>query len=147
TKLTSAALAYGVAGLLLIGVFIWWEGRAEEPIIPLGLFRNRIFTVANILSFITGGVMFGALIFLPQYLQIVRHVSPTQSGFRLLPMLAGMLILSISTGRLLSRTGRYKKFVNLGTGVLAVATGMLGTITINTNAWAFSGMIFLIGAG
>ena len=87
-----------------------------EPIIPLRLFRNRVFTVANVLAFITGAVMFGAMIFLPQYFQTVRGISPTLSGLRLLPMLAGMLLTSISSGRLISRFGRYKMFVVAGTG-------------------------------
>ena len=68
---------------------MWWERQGPEPIIPLRLFRNRVFTVANALAFITGTVMFGAIIFLPQYFQRVRGISPTLSGLRLLPMLAG----------------------------------------------------------
>ena len=93
-KISGTAWAFGIPGLLLIVAFVWWEGRAAEPIIPLKLFRNRVFSVSNLLGFITGAVMFGALIFLPQYFQRVRGISPTQSGLRLLPMLAGMLLMS-----------------------------------------------------
>ncbi len=146
-QITTTAAAYGIAGLVLIAVFIYWETRVPEPIIPLFLFRNRVFTVANLLGFITGGVMFGALIFLPLYFQTVRGLSPTASGLRLLPMLAGMLLMSITTGRLVSRFGRYKMFVVAGTAVLATALGLMSMITLTTGAWVIAGMLFLVGVG
>jgi EmrB/QacA subfamily drug resistance transporter len=146
-KLTPTAYAYAIAGLMLIVGFVWWEKRAPEPIIPLFLFNNRVFVVTNILGFITGTVMFGALIFLPLYFQTVRHLTPTQSGFRLLPMLAGMLLSSISSGRIISRIGRYKGFVIAGTTLLAVALALMTHISISTGVWTISGMLFLIGAG
>ena len=84
-------------GLLLVGVFIWWESRAVEPILPLSLFRNRSFTIANVLSFITGaGHVRGDHLPAP-VLPAVRGVSPTLSGLRLLPILAGLLIMSIGS--------------------------------------------------
>jgi EmrB/QacA subfamily drug resistance transporter len=146
-KITATAWAFGVPGLILIGVFVWWEARAAEPIIPLKLFSNRVFSVANVLGFITGMVMFGALIFLPQYLQRVRGISPTQSGLRLLPMLAGMLLMSISSGRLISKLGRYKAFVVAGTAILATGVAWMTTINISTSAWLLAGMLFVVGAG
>jgi MFS family permease len=106
-----------------------------------------VFTVANALGFITGMVMFGALIFLPQYFQRVRGVSPTQAGLRLLPLLAGMLLLSISSGRLISKWGRYKVFVVSGTAVLAAGLAWMTTITITTNSWVLAAMLFVIGSG
>jgi len=146
-RITTAAYAYAIPGLILIVAFVWWERRAPEPIIPLKLFGNRVFTVANILAFITGTVMFGALIFLPLYFQTVRHVSPTSSGLRLLPMLAGMLLCSISSGRLVSKLGRYKVFINVGTAILAVAIATMTAITVGTTTLAISGMLFLVGMG
>jgi EmrB/QacA subfamily drug resistance transporter len=146
-KITTQSWIYGIAGLFLIVVFIWWEGRAPEPIIPLQLFKNRVFTVANALGFITGAVMFGAIIFLPQYFQRVRGISPTQSGLRLLPLLAGMLLLSITCGRLISKFGRYKIFVIVGTFVLAAALAWMTTIGIATSEWVLAAMLFLVGAG
>jgi EmrB/QacA subfamily drug resistance transporter len=146
-KLTPAAYAYALAGLVLVVFFIWWEKRAPEPIIPLFLFNNRVFVVTNILGFITGTVMFGALIFLPLYFQTVRHLTPTQSGFRLLPMLAGMLLASISSGRIISRIGRYKGFVVAGTTILAVALALMTRISISSSVWTISGMLFLVGLG
>jgi EmrB/QacA subfamily drug resistance transporter len=146
-KLTPTAYAYAISGLILIVAFVWWEKRAPEPIIPLFLFNNRVFVVTNILGFITGTVMFGALIFLPLYFQTVRHLTPTQSGFRLLPMLAGMLLASISSGRIISRIGRYKAFVVAGTTILAVALGLLSTISTSSGVWTISGILFLVGMG
>jgi EmrB/QacA subfamily drug resistance transporter len=146
-KLTPAAYAYAIAGLILIVVFVWWERRAPEPIIPLFLFNNRVFVVTNILGFITGTVMFGALIFLPLYFQTVRHLTPTQSGLRLLPMLAGMLLSSISSGRIISRIGRYKAFVVAGTTLLAVALALMTHISTESSVWTVSGMLFLVGLG
>jgi EmrB/QacA subfamily drug resistance transporter len=146
-KLTASSITFGMVGLLLIVAFWWWESRAAEPIIPLQLFRNRVFTVANVLGFITGSVMFGSLIFLPLYFQTVRGVSPTMSGMRLLPMMVGMLSTSVLSGRLISRFGRYKWFVVAGTAILAVSIAMMTTITVSTSAWELVGMLLLIGVG
>jgi EmrB/QacA subfamily drug resistance transporter len=146
-RITAVTWAYGIPGLLMIGAFVWWESRASEPIIPLGLFRLRVFSVANVLGFITGAVMFGALVFVPLYLQSVRGVSPTVSGLRLLPMLAGMLLTSISSGRIVSRVGRYKAFVVTGTAVLAVGVGTMSAISTTTSAWVMSAMLFVVGFG
>ncbi len=146
-KLTATAWAYAIPGLALLVAFVWWERRAPEPIIPLRLFRNSVFAVSNTLAFITGTVMFGALIFLPLYLQSVRGVSPTISGLRLLPMLAGVLITSIGSGQLVSRWGRYKNFVIAGTLVLTVGVAIMTQITVATGAWPLAGMLFVIGLG
>jgi EmrB/QacA subfamily drug resistance transporter len=146
-RITNVSWVYGITGLALIGAFIWWEGRAAEPIIPLQLFKNRVFTVANALGFITGMVMFGAIIFLPQYLQRVRGISPTVSGLRLLPILAGILLLSITSGRMISKYGRYKGFVISGTAVLTGGLVWLTTITTTTSDWLLTAMLFVVGAG
>jgi EmrB/QacA subfamily drug resistance transporter len=146
-RLTAAAWIYGAIGVLLIVVFVWWEGRAEEPIIPLHLFKNRVFTVANVLGFITGMVMFGALIFLPQYFQRIRGITPTIAGWRMLPMLAGVLLTSITAGRLISRLGRYKAFVVAGTAILTLGLAWMSTISLTTSGWTISAMLFVLGAG
>ncbi len=146
-KLTTSALIFGTTGIVLIAAFVWWETRAAEPIIPLRLFTNRIFTVANALAFITGIVMFGALVFLPQYFQRVRGISPTLAGFRLLPMLAGLLLMSIGSGRAISKIGRYKVFVVVGTGILAAGLAWMTTIRFDTSSWVLAAMLFVIGAG
>ncbi|MGI8492505.1 MAG: MDR family MFS transporter [Acidimicrobiales bacterium] len=145
--ITSNAIRLGVAGLVLVVLFVAWERRAAEPVPPLRMFTNRVFTVSSALSLITGASMFGAIVFLPQYLQLVRHVSPTLSGLRLLPMLAGMLITSISSGRLISRFGRYKHFVVAGTAILTAGMALLTQVTVTTSAWVFAAMIFVVGVG
>ncbi len=147
TRLTTTAAVFGIVGLLLIGVFLWWETRAAEPILPLRLFRNRVFSVANALGCITGAVMFGALVFLPQYFQRVRDISPTMSGLRLTPMLAGMLLMSIGSGRLITRLGRYKVFVVIGTGVLTLGLAWMTTISIDSGGWELAAMLFVVGSG
>ncbi|MDE3203251.1 MAG: MFS transporter [Acidobacteriota bacterium] len=146
-RITPTAWAWMVPGVVLLLGFVWWESRAAEPIIPLHLFRNRVFAVCNILGFISGTVMFGALLFVPEYFQLVRGVSPTISGFRMLPMLAGVLVTSISSGRAVSRLGRYKIFVIAGTAILAVGVGLMSLLTISTGAWIISGMLFVVGMG
>src|SRR5262249_24966355 len=110
-------------GLLVLAIvftilFVIIEQRAVEPIIPLRLFRNRVFAVGNIFGFLAGVAMFGTIIFLPFYMQAVMGFTPTQSGLGLLPMVIGLFTTSISSGRLISRTGRYRIFPILGAGVL-----------------------------
>ena len=102
------------AGVILAAFFVFVESRAAEPIIPLGLFKLRVFTTANLYSFIVGFAMFGGIIFLPVYLQVVQGFSPTKSGLALLPMVVGIFSTSISSGIVMSRTGRYKLFPILG---------------------------------
>lgn len=146
-RLTGSSLTFGLVGIALIGAFVFWEGRAPEPIVPLSLFRNRVFTVSNVVGFISGMVMFGALLFLPLYFQTVRHITPTLSGLRLLPMLAGMLSMSIISGRLISLRGRYKSFVIWGTAILAIGIGWMTTIKVDTSAWVISLMLLTVGIG
>lgn len=146
-SLTSTALAYSAVGVVLMVAFVLWERRSPEPILPLRLFSNRVFAVANLMGLITGAVMFGAIIFLPQYMQTVRHVSPTLSGLRLLPLLGGLLITSIGSGRIISATGRYKAFVVAGTLITAIGMGLMTLVRVDTSFWVISGMIFIVGAG
>jgi EmrB/QacA subfamily drug resistance transporter len=146
-KLTSLAEIAGPIGLILIVAFVWWETRVSEPILPLRLFRNNVFAVASALSLITGAVMFGAILFLPEYLQIVRGVSPTLSGLRLLALLVGLLFTSIGSGRLISKWGRYKGFIVAGTALTSVGIYLMSLITVSTGALALYAMMFLVGAG
>jgi EmrB/QacA subfamily drug resistance transporter len=147
-SITTTAMVFGLVGLLLVGVFLWWEANhAAEPILPLHMFRNRVFSVALALTFLTGAIMLGAIIFLPQYMQTVRGVSPTVSGLRLLPMLAGMLLTSIASGRLMTKTGRYKIFIICGTAVMSVGIYLFSLLTVTTSFWIFSGMLFVAGFG
>ena len=112
-----------VLGALIVAGFAFWGVGGAQPIIPLALFRLQIFTVSNIISFVSGVAMFGALAFLPQYLQLVHGVSATESGLLLLPLLIGLLAMSISSGIYISKTGRYRWFPLAGT--IIVTTGLI----------------------
>ena len=107
-----------LAGVALIAAFVAVEARAAEPLIPLGLFRNATFVVVSAVGFVIGCAMFGAIVYLPLYLQTVHGATPTASGLELLPMVGGMLCTFIVSGRLVTSTGRYKIFPILGTAVL-----------------------------
>src|SRR5205809_2790706 len=125
-------LAAGVAGTL---AFVAVELRSREPILPMSLFGNRNFAVASGVGFIVGLSLFGAVTFLPIYLQIVEGVSPLTSGVLLMPMMLGMLATSVISGRIISRFGRYKLFPILGTGTMTFGLGALSLLTIESNDW------------
>ncbi len=110
-----------VLGVVLLVAFALVERRAAEPILPLSLFRNRTFATTSAIGFIVGLALFGAVTFLPLYLQIVKGQSPTRSGLQLTPMMAGLLVTSIVSGNLISRFGRYRPFPIIGTAVMTVA--------------------------
>jgi len=117
-----------VLGVLLLAAFLLAERRAKEPILPLELFRNRIFSTSAAIGFIIGLALFGSVTYLPIFLQIVKGRSPTSSGLQLTPMMGGLLVTSIVSGRLISRFGRYKPFPVVGTAVMAVGEGNYGRL-------------------
>jgi len=125
-----SAEALGLAAVTIISLigFIAVEQRATEPILPLRLFANRIFTIACAIGFIVGLALFGSVTFMPLYLQVVKGVSPTEAGMTLTPMMAGVLATSITSGRLISRLGRYRPFPIVGTALMTVALGLLATL-------------------
>ena len=106
--------------LAALVIFVLVERRAAEPILPMRLFRSRVFSIASLLSFIVGFAMLGAITYLPTYLQYVHQASATGSGLRVLPMVLGLLITSIGSGQVVGRTGTYKPFPIAGTAVTAV---------------------------
>lgn len=134
------------AGVALAAGFVWWEGRAREPIIPMRLFRNDIFTVSVILSLLSGIAMFAAILYIPLYQQTVRGYSPTKSGLLMLPLMLGLLIASIISGRLTSKTGKYKVFPILGTLALTIGLWLFSHLTLTTSEWIIGGWMFIIGA-
>ncbi|MGI8679152.1 MAG: MDR family MFS transporter [Jatrophihabitans sp.] len=136
-----------VLGALLLAGFVLREAKAPEPILPLGLFRMQIFTVSNIIAFVSGVAMFGALAFLPQYLQLVHGVSATESGLLLLPLLIGVLGMSIGSGRYISATGSYRWFPLVGTVLVTVGLALLTQIGAHTSLVVLSLYIFVFGAG
>ena len=104
----SLGLTLLIGGLVLAVVFVFVELRATEPIIPMRLFRNSIFSLANAFGFLIGIAMFGSMIFMPVYLQVVGDMSPTESGLAMLPMIVGLFTTSLTAGQIMSRTGRYR---------------------------------------
>jgi predicted MFS family arabinose efflux permease len=137
----------GIVGVALLAVFVWWENRAAEPIIPLGLFRSRVFVVANSMGFVIGMAMFGAIIFIPLFLQIVYGASPTSSGLRMLPLMAGLLVAAVWSGRLISRIGRYKAFPIAGTAILIGGMFLLSRLGVGTAPWLASLYMVVVGVG
>lgn len=136
-----------VGGILLVGVFAWVESRAAEPIIPLRLFRNRVFTPTVTFTALMGLAMFGGIIFLPVYFQVVQGMSPTESGLALLPMMVGVFSTSISSGHLMTRTGRYKIYPILGAAIAAVGYLLLSMLDTDTPYWQAALSIYVLGAG
>lgn len=136
-----------LAGLLLVGVFVWHERRTPEPILPPRLFRDGVFRVSAAASFIVGAAMFGALAFLPLYLQVATGASATTSGLLLLPLIGGLLVTIIGSGRLISRTGRYKVFPIVGTALVALAMFLLSTLSADTSRLLTDLYMVVLGAG
>jgi hypothetical protein len=144
---SAVIVGLGVASVVLLGAFVRQERRAEEPIIPLGLFRSSVFRVATGLGFVIGLAMFGAIIFIPLFLQLVYGVSPTSSGLRMLPLMLGLLGASILSGRAISRIGRYKAFPVAGTAITAVGLLLLSRLAVDTAPWVASAYMLVLGVG
>jgi EmrB/QacA subfamily drug resistance transporter len=126
-------IGMAIAGVAALIAFVLVERRAAEPILPLSLFRDPVFSVGNAIGFIVGVSMFGAIVFLPLYLQVVLGASATNSGLLLLPLVGGLLVASISSGWLITRTGRYRIYPIVGTALLTVGMWLLSTMDINTS--------------
>ncbi|MFF3348297.1 MDR family MFS transporter [Streptomyces sp. NPDC002779] len=136
-----------VGGVLALGLFCWVETRAAEPMLPMRLFGNPVFTVCSVLSFIVGFAMLGALTYLPTYLQYVDGDSATVSGVRTLPMVAGLLIASVFSGNVVSKTGRYRIFPIIGSLVMGVGLYLMSLMGPSTGAWLESLYMFVLGTG
>jgi EmrB/QacA subfamily drug resistance transporter len=128
-------------------VFLAVERRAMEPILPLRLFRRATFAIANAATFILGFSMFGAIIYVPLYLQIVKGATPTASGLLMLPMMAGVIITSIVAGRAISRAGRYKWSTVAGTAVMAAGLLLFTLLGAHTPLWRAFSYMLVIGIG
>ncbi|MFF5962986.1 DHA2 family efflux MFS transporter permease subunit [Streptomyces collinus] len=144
--------SWQVVGLAVLGVvlavaFVAVERRAAEPVLPLKLFRVRTFTLAAVISFVVGFAMFGAMTYLPTFLQVVQGVSPTMSGVHMLPMVLGLLLASTASGQIVSRTGRWKVFPIAGTGVTTLGLLLLHQLDENSSTAELSGFFFVFGLG
>jgi EmrB/QacA subfamily drug resistance transporter len=136
-----------VVSPILLGAFVWVESRAAEPMLPLGLFRNRVFATTCSVGFVVGVALFGSITYLPLYLQVVKGSSPTDSGLQMLPLMGGVLIASIGSGQIISRTGRYRVFPILGTGVMAVGMFLLSRLEPSTSILTADVYMFVLGFG
>ncbi|MDW5327645.1 MDR family MFS transporter [Plantactinospora sp. KLBMP9567] len=136
-----------VAGAVLGVLFLVQEARVAEPILPLKLFRRSTFALANAAGFILGLVMFGSIIFIPLYLQIVKGASPTDSGLLMLPMMAGVIVTSVLSGRAISQIGRYKWFPVVGAVVLVTGMLLFTRLRVDTPLWNAFVYMVLIGIG
>jgi hypothetical protein len=137
----------GIGAVALAVAFLVWERRVEDPLIPPRLFSSRVFDVANATGFIVGLAMFGALTFLPLYLQVVRGASPTRSGLLLIPLMGGLLTASILSGRWISNHGRYRVFPIAGTAILAVGMTLLTQLDVDTSQLTAGLFMVVIGVG
>jgi EmrB/QacA subfamily drug resistance transporter len=137
-----------IVATVIAGVaFVLVERRAVEPIMPLHLFKRLNFNLTTIAGLIIGIAMFGALGFLPTYLQMVTGVNATQAGLLLIPLMAGLLVTSILSGQLVSKTGRYKALPIIGTAVTAGALALLSTMTPTMPVWQICSYLALMGVG
>ena len=137
----------GACGVVLVGVFVAVERRAAEPVLPLHLFRQRAFSVTSVVGFIVGFAMFGAITYLPAFFQVVRGVSPTLSGVQLLPLMAGLLLVSIGSGQIISRTGRYRFWPIAGSALMTLGLFLLSLMGVGTSSLQDSLYMLVLGMG
>ncbi|HET9722119.1 MAG TPA: MDR family MFS transporter [Candidatus Saccharimonadales bacterium] len=140
TGLITSALVFGTA-------FVFWERQAPEPIIPMKLFKNDIFRTSVLLSLFAGISMFAAILYIPQYQQVVRGYSPTKSGLYTIPLVAGLLVASIISGRLITKFGRYKPFPIFGTLMLVLGMWLFSHVSLTTSEFTLSVWMIVIGLG
>ena len=140
-------VSLALAGVALTVAFVAWEMRADEPMLPMRLFANRIFSVSAALGFLTGCGMFGGIIFLPLYLQVVTGASATNSGLLMLPLMTGLMISSVSSGRTIARTGRYKVWPVTGTAIAAAGMFLLSLMDVETTRLESSVFMLVLGLG
>ncbi|MFF3393905.1 MDR family MFS transporter [Streptomyces sp. NPDC002669] len=140
-------IALFAGGVVALALFCLVEFRAREPMLPMRLFRNPVFTVCSVLSFIVGFAMLGAMIFLPTYLQYVDGDSATLSGVRTLPMVIGLLAASIFSGNAVSKTGRYRIFPIVGSLIMVVGLYLLSLMGPDSGVWLESLYMLVLGVG
>src|SRR5262249_51147858 len=135
------------AGAVLAALLVVCELRVAEPILPLRLFTNRVFAATSAVAGIVGVGMFGTIVMIPLYLQIITGTSATAAGSRLLPFAIGYTVMSVLSGKAISRTGSYKAFPVAGTALTAMGLGLLSRIDASTPSWLLALFLFLVGGG
>ncbi|MBN2113630.1 MAG: MFS transporter [Acidimicrobiia bacterium] len=144
---SATIVSLGLAGVLLLGLFVVREQHAAEPILPLRLFRNRVFSLTGAAGFILGLTMVGATIFLPVFLQVATGASATNSGLLLLPLTAGVVTMSITTGQLITRTGRYKRYPVVGSALVGLGLALLSLMDVSSSRLQSSLFMVVLGLG
>jgi EmrB/QacA subfamily drug resistance transporter len=145
--LSPQIIGMGVLGVVAVVAFVFQELRAPEPMVSMELFRNRVFTITSAIGFVVGFAMFGSIVYLSIYLQVVYGSSPTRAGLQLLPLMAGILFTSILSGRLITRTGKYKPYPLIGTALATVGLYMLAQLGGTTPYWQIALAMVVLGAG
>ncbi|MFF2489068.1 MDR family MFS transporter [Microbacterium sp. NPDC058062] len=144
---SGATWAWGAGLVASAGLFIFTESRAADPIMPLSMFRNPIFINATAIGMAIGIGMFAALGFVPTFLQMSSGTSAAASGLLMLPMMVGVMGMSIASGLLITTTGKYKLFPIVGTLIVGVAMVLMTTLTASTPIWLICTYLFLFGVG
>ena len=134
-------------GIFLTLSFLWQETRAKEPILPLRLFKNHTFSLTSVLGFIIGAGMFGAIVMLPLYLQVVKGNSATSAGLKLIPLMLGIVSMSIFSGKRITTTGRYKIFPIVGAAIMTLGLILMSTLNETTSFGILSIYAIMVGAG
>jgi EmrB/QacA subfamily drug resistance transporter len=143
----SRTISYLVAGVLLAVLFLMWEGKAKEPILPLHLFKNHTFSITSLLGGVIGAGMFGAIVMLPLYFQVVKGYSATSAGLKLIPLMLGIVSTSIVSGKMISKHGHYKRFPIMGTALMTLGILLMTRLQIDTPYWEISIYAIMVGAG
>ena len=146
-SLTQLRVIMGTIVVASTAIFVWLESRAEQPILPLRFFKNRTFSLVMITALLFGAAFMGSILYLTQFNQQVFGASPTDSGLMLIPMVAGIMIASIGGGQIISRTGKYKRFMEFGVVLATVMIALLVTLTPETSYWIEALIIFALGFG
>lgn len=140
-------IGLAVGGVVAVILFILQELRHPEPIIPLSMFRDPVIRVTSGIGFVVGFALFGAIVYLSIYMQVVRGSSPTSAGLQLLPLMIGLLTTSIFSGRMVTRTGKYRVFPIVGTAISTIGLLMLTQLGVGTGFWYLAVATFVLGIG
>ena len=136
-----------MASLVALGLFILVESRVDDPVMPLNLFRNRVFVITNLSSFVVNMAFLGVVMFMPLFMQVAMGVSATNSGFTMFPLMTGMMVGSLLSGRMVSRNGHYKPWMVGGTAMLIVGVWLLTQVGPDTSMVDLSWRMVIVGLG
>lgn len=135
------------AGIVLAVVFLFWERKAKEPILPLGLFKNHTFSLTSGLGAVIGAGMFGAIVMIPLYMQVVKGYGATEAGLKLIPLMLGIVSTSIFSGKAISKSGKYKRFPIAGTAIMSLGILAMATLKADTSYWQVAIFAVTVGVG